>query len=1069
MLQQAVLEYIGKRQLLNKPIPNVVKTCLASNKPLRPYQTECLQYFLSYMEDYEGRTRQPHLMFNMATGSGKTVIMAATILYLYEKGYRNFLFFVNSTNVIEKTRDNFFNTSSSKYLFAKNLSIGGKHVEVREVTSFQGVSNDCINICLKTLGKLHSELNTPRENGATYEDYARNKVVLIADEAHHLNSSTKRGKEKIVGELLDGEYKEYDDEDSRDWETTAQRIFLQNEENIMLEFTATIDEKDENIRNKYEDKIIYKYDLPRFCNDRYSKEVLAVKVDSDLQGRILCALVVSEYKRMLFASIGKNVKPVVLFKSKLKKDNAAAYGDFLRLLPNLDERYLQKIQSTAGDGIIKEAFDYLKDNGVTLSDLALHIREQFSEEHLLQVDGNTKMKKSDEMTADMQQLLNSLEESDNPIRAIFAVDMLNEGWDVLNLFDIVRLFDSRDANTKTKKSGCTTNKEAQLIGRGARYFAFVDKEHPELETDRRKYDNDVTNPLHNVETLHYYCPNEPRLISDLHNAFQEIGIPQNQEYVQLDLFLKDEFTRTDLYENGIVFYNKKLLKAEAEDDGKIGDVVKDKMYYVRVHTGATATSHVIEANKNDNTQIEIKNLSIPFIEVGAHVIRTAMDCYPAFHFCNLRKVFPSLLSISSFIESEHYLRDLSVIIQGRYGCIEGYSQHEKLFIARRVLEQIEPYVLKRRDEYVGSHEFIHKPFKKAFTKQRTMTFAKHVEGSGDERGVPMLKSVNNKYRIDLSQKEWYAYNDCYGTSEEKALVVYIDGISNKMRNKYENFYLVRNEKDVKTYDFEQGRCFEPDFILFMRRKNASARYDYMQIFLEPKGQGYTAKDQWKEDFLMQMHDQSNVRLCMETDEYRVWGVPFFTEQGNDGFRSVFEKDVLDDDADEPFRIVDTSDVPTSDRFTRFLPLYDVAIACGALVDEGVQSLGNNDVDMEGWIDVSDYPLKPNGQMFIVHAKGESMLPKIHPGDLCVFELYGGMGNAGSRDGKIVLARQQGKDNDYNCQYTIKEYHSVKDPQTGRNVKVELRPLNQDPQYKVIDVEEEDGEVRVIATLKSVLN
>ena len=98
-----------------------------------------------------------------------------------------------------------------------------------------------------------------------------------------------------------------------------------------------------------------------------------------------------------------------------------------------------------------------------------------------------------------------------------------------------------------------------------------------------------------------------------------------------------------------------------------------------------------------------------------------------------------------------------------------------------------------------------------------------------------------------------------------------------------------------------------------------------------------------------------------------------------------------------------------------------------------------------------------------------MLPKIHPGDLCVFELYGGMGNAGSREGKIVLARQHGKDNDYNCQYTIKEYHSEKDPLTGRNVKVELRPLNQDPQYKVIDVEGEDGEVRIIATLKRVLN
>ncbi len=124
--------------------------------------------------------------------------------------------------------------------------------------------------------------------------------------------------------------------------------------------------------------------------------------------------------------------------------------------------------------------------------------------------------------------------------------------------------------------------------------------------------------------------------------------------------------------------------------------------------------------------------------------------------------------------------------------------------------------------------------------------------------------------------------------------------------------------------------------------------------------------------------------------------------------------------------------------------------------------------MDGWIDVSNFSFKPNEQMFIVHAKGESMLPKIKPGDLCVFEVYGSA-NAGSRDGQIVLARQHSKDNDYNCQYTIKEYHCEKDPQTGRNVKVELRPLNQDPQYEVIDVEDEDGELRIVATLKQVLN
>ncbi|MCZ9897186.1 DEAD/DEAH box helicase family protein [Brachyspira hyodysenteriae] len=58
---------------------------------LRPYQVNSLQYFIAYLNEYDNN-KNKHLMFNMATGSGKTLIMASLILYLYEKGYRNFLF-----------------------------------------------------------------------------------------------------------------------------------------------------------------------------------------------------------------------------------------------------------------------------------------------------------------------------------------------------------------------------------------------------------------------------------------------------------------------------------------------------------------------------------------------------------------------------------------------------------------------------------------------------------------------------------------------------------------------------------------------------------------------------------------------------------------------------------------------------------------------------------------------------------------------------------------------------------------------------------------------------------------
>jgi len=91
----------------------------------------------------------------MATGSGKTLIKAGAILHLYTKRYRNFLFFVNSTNIINKTRDNFLNPQSIKYLFAATVAFGEKKVQVREVGNFQSTNDDRINIVFSTIQGLH--------------------------------------------------------------------------------------------------------------------------------------------------------------------------------------------------------------------------------------------------------------------------------------------------------------------------------------------------------------------------------------------------------------------------------------------------------------------------------------------------------------------------------------------------------------------------------------------------------------------------------------------------------------------------------------------------------------------------------------------------------------------------------------------------------------------------------------------------------------------------------------------------------------------------------------------------
>lgn len=76
--------------------------------------------------------------------------------------------------------------------------------------------------------------------------------------------------------------------------------------------------------------------------------------------------------------------------------------------------------------------------------------------------------------------------------------MLNEDWYVLNLFDIVRLYDSHQGSGKAEKIGSYTIKEARLIGRGARYCPFVYESDKDLKY-KRKFDGDLTNDYRILE------------------------------------------------------------------------------------------------------------------------------------------------------------------------------------------------------------------------------------------------------------------------------------------------------------------------------------------------------------------------------------------------------------------------------------------------------------------------------------------------------------------------------------------------------------------------------------------
>lgn len=1063
-LQETLEKMFGSINISRTPLPDYFETGMTPAKHLRPYQEECMRYFLTYMNpenDFGGKQVRPHLLFHMATGSGKTMMMALAMLYLYEQGYRNFLFFVSSNNIVEKTRDNFLNRSSSKYLFAPSIAINGKKVEVKEVKNFQGTDSDCINLCLTTIQALHTDLTVEKENAVTYEDFASEPVVLIADEAHHLNAETKAANKRNKEEQ----------ECVNNWEKTITNIFERDNgklPNILLEFTATMDLTDPAIAQKYEDKIIFDYTLKRFREDGYSKDVETFVTDLDAIDRALQAIILSQYKRKVFVSLGQDIKPVVMLKSKIIKENKANYEAFKERLAKLKPADIDHVRTRAKDDL-KAAFDYFEAHGVTDENLILELQNDFSEERLLIVDGKA-------ITPEKQRLLNSLEEPTNGIRAIFAVDMLNEGWDVLNLYDIVRLYDTRDSNGN--KPGKTTMQEAQLIGRGARYMPFKDPSNETLPVDKRKYDKDVANPCRVVEKLHYHSAHNPRYIQELRTALIQTGI-MAEHYREIELFMKEEFKQTRLYKKGLVFVNEQKKLAEMENDGTIGEAILKKIFVVKMPTGKMVSGLIF----GDKAPMEVlTSQTVPqfdFMCLGKHVLRSAMNRFSTYDFSSLHELYPGLKSCAEFVSSEKYLAKLQVKVTGRYATLGEYSQADRLYMAKEVLRQLEPLLRTRGKSYRGTKVFKPQPFSKQF-RSRILQKINVSDDGQQEIGRSQKTPANIDYMLDLSGKDWYAYNDNFGTSEEKALVKYIDGIMPRLKEKYDEVYLVRNEKDVRIFSFDEGRTFEPDYVLFLRLKGKDDKYDNLQVFIEPKGDQLLDKDKWKEDFLKQIQQMAEVHWLTSTDKFEVWGQPFYNEGHEVIFNVNFKKDIVEGAAlekeksdlfcyspreaemvnDDKAREVTIHDsVPASARFTHYLPLYSLQAACGYFERY-------EEPEAEGWVDVSSLPFKPSEDMFIVHAKGNSMLPRIKDGDLCVFERYRG----GSREGEIVLSQVNEYFEEYGGKYTIKKYHSEKvinEDGVEERSKIELQPLNTKDFRPIVISEADENQCDTIGILKFV--
>ena len=884
--------------MLTLDVPEHIKSNLNPMFLDREYQKETISKFDWYLNRYNDKPKDKpiHLLFNMATGSGKTVLMAANMLELYTKGYRNFIFIVNSNNIIKKTIANFTEKGNSKYLFADKIMFDFREIQINEVDNFETNPADDINIMFSTIQGLHTQLKEPREGGLTYESLQQTKLVMLSDEAHHLNTLTSSKKEKEI---------------ESSWEGTVKTIIENHPDNVLLEYTATVDWKKQQITEKYRDKILMRYSLKEFRNDRYSKEIKLIKSGINTQQRILQALVLNQYRLKVandpnnfIASPYTPFKPLILFKSASIAESEKCFEDFKLLLKNLKASEVKALEKSGGK-TLQKAFEFFKASGISIEQLTDEIKNDFRTDRCIIVNS--------ENDSEQKQLeLNNLEKND--FRAVFTVDMLKEGWDVLNLYDIVRLDESSGRNTNGQSSASTIS-EKQLIGRGARYFPFETK--TESEMYQRKFDKNLKHDLRCLEELYYHSINNNEYINTITKELQEEGIyDPDQDNDPKILKVRPSFKQTELWNDGLIFTNEQVVKSNKHVTSL--KQIHDTGLHYKEFVGTSGTDELVvfdeEAVKQDK---ELQksfagsvNRPIDLIkDLGLEVCLKATENIPFYNFDNLNRMLPQLKSTRDFLTKDEWIAKAQITLVGSEERLNNLQPKEKVRIAENILRRIKNDISSNVTKYEGSKEFEGMPLKNYFLdkhgeeREIQMMVSEPDDDSYKQYGKSMTFNDKAEFRLDLRNEKykWYVFDDNYGTSEEKYFVKYIEEAIKELEKKYTDIYLLRNEKLFKIYDFKDGKAFEPDFVLFMKEKKTDKKLSY-QLFIEPKGDQFKdenggfekGKEGWKEKFLLEINIKAKIKkveMLYEDDKFKVFGLPFYNNRTQQKFIAKF-KEVL---------------------------------------------------------------------------------------------------------------------------------------------------------------------------------
>ncbi|MGC6413320.1 MAG: DEAD/DEAH box helicase [Bacteroidia bacterium] len=851
----------------------------------------------------ESNKKAPFICFEMATGSGKTMLMGATVYYLNNLfGVKNFLIVTpSSTEIYKKTIRNFQKGTNEtvwndEVPFNFNLITGDNYQNPKDLFAEDTDANIFI-FNIDKFGTNATKTKLPWEssewkdsNGNTVsllEFLSQNELIIITDEAHHAQS------------------------------IKAKQVINAFKPKAVIEFTATAIEAEKSAAKKNQ-TIVYKYDIKHFLENKYGKKVRVLALPGEAQktkGKKTEISDVEKYKLQTFFLVHllkkkalnsdvkcRDLKAVGFVKVKNEITFSEKIEEYVKNQLSSETEHLQIIlekarsEDTETTNLIIEMFE--QDYNSDISKLQADIHKSAKTSILLHSKSDKLIKKQFD---DIQK---------NNVEVVIFIDMLNEGIDMPNIYTMVVINDTPSEYKTAVK---------QIVGRGVRLNKFT-REYDDVE------DNDL---LTHTEKLHIIC--------DKGASFEEVVLEIQKEFGLTDKTFAMERGQVEVIENVVKHEKLKGIQIpkikidfKRKKNANILDVIKN---YDKIITDYLASNSFSR---------EIDGVNTKFLRYTPDSFFTEIDLFSD------EKLFHKLgedqnWNYEQLVISEKDMKEVYGRVISKLKPIPDVSMTYEIFqeYGRKInAENFYYYNLDEIDKKLAINRF-----KDSFT----YFFIHYVENEYFELDLDTLdsesdtwllqnqfntekikirtKDKNNSSRQITDEKElvelikngyyFYGYEnsaysyDKFDSLPEKLLADYVDHLISKEETTESPFWL-RNERNIF---FEYGtHKYYPDFILF---------YNKIIYVLEIKGEVFSNVK--KNRLLLELN---NTEGKGKVDTYV--GIVVFEVQMKKlkDFNKSFDEFRLE--AEAYFKQVQTKaelipdeDVEASRKYKEYVPAYEV--------------------------------------------------------------------------------------------------------------------------------------------------